>query len=110
VKWSKGLSPLSSLPEGSSAQIVHFSYSDATLFGILVQGSTASVVKEASKKAVAALQATSKGLKPEEFTSALAKVKFATANVFESREGLADILGSKVCVSKYSLPKFNNLF
>jgi len=96
VKWSKGLSPLSSLPEGSSAQIVHLPYSDATLFGVLVQGSTTAAVTEASKKAVAALQATAKGLKPEEFKSAVAKAKFATANALESREGLNNIFASKL--------------
>ena len=111
VKWSKGLSPLSSLPEGSSAQVVHLPYSDATLFGVLVQASTVEAVKEASKKAVAALQATSKGLKPEEFASAVAKAKFAAANAIESREGLANVLASKVCIF-FSLINLdlNNLF
>jgi ubiquinol-cytochrome c reductase core subunit 2 len=90
VKWSKGLSPLSSLPEGSSAQVVHLPYSDATLFGLLIQGSTAAAVKEASNVAVAALKSTAKSLKPEELTSAVAKAKFAAANAVESREGLAN--------------------
>jgi ubiquinol-cytochrome c reductase core subunit 2 len=102
VKWAKGLSPLSSLPEGSSAQVVHFPYSDATLFGVLVQGSTAAAAKEASKIAVAALQSTAKGLKPEEFTSAAAKAKFAAANAIESREGLANVLASRVCASNHA--------
>ena len=113
VKWSKGLSPLSSLPEGSSAQIVHLPYSDATLFGVLVQGSTTEAVKEASKRAVAALQATSKGLKPEEFTSAVAKAKFAAANAIDSREGIANMFAPKVCPFKEfssQSPHSNNLF
>lgn len=111
VKWSKGLSPLSSLPEGSSAQVVHLPYSDATLFGVLVQASTVTAVKEASKRVVAALQATSKGLKPEEFTSAVAKAKFTAASAIESREGLANVLASKVFIIIFFRKQdLNNLF
>jgi ubiquinol-cytochrome c reductase core subunit 2 len=106
VKWSKGLSPLSSLPEGSSAQVVHLPYSDATLFGLLIQGSTAAAVKEASNVAVAALKSTAKSLKPEELTSAVAKAKFAAANAVESREGLANGFASAVCTSECPLLEF----
>lgn len=106
VKWSKGLSPLSSLPEGSSAQVVHLPYSDATLLGVLVQGSSAAIIKEASKAAIAALKTTAKGLKPEELTSAVAKAKFAAASAIESREGLAIALASSVCASNHALSNF----
>jgi len=71
-------------------------YSDATLFGVLVQGSTAAGAKEASKVAVAALKAAAKGLKPEELASAVAKARFAAANAIESREGLANVFASKL--------------
>lgn len=99
IKWSKGLSPLSSLPEGASAQTVYLPYSDATLFGLLVQGSTAAIVTEASKIVVASLKAIAQGIKAEEFKSAIAKAKFTAANAFENREGLVNAIGSRVCSS-----------
>ena len=97
IKWSKGLSPLSSLPEGASAQTVYLPYSDATLFGLLVQGSTAAAAKEASKVVVAALKAIAQGVKAEELKSAIAKAKFTAANAFENRESLVNAIASRVC-------------
>jgi len=102
VKWSKGLSPFSSLPEGTSVQPVYLPYSDATLFGLLVQGSTPANVKEAGKTAVAALKAAAQGIKPEELKSAVAKAKFTAATTVDTREGLISVLGSKVWFLNYS--------
>ncbi|KAF8900132.1 Metalloenzyme, LuxS/M16 peptidase-like protein [Gymnopilus junonius] len=96
IKWSKGLSPLSSLPEGISVQPVYLPYTDASLFGLLVQGPTTASVKEASKAAIAALKAASQGIKAEELKSAVAKAKFAAASSVETREGLVNALGSKI--------------
>ena len=96
VKWSKGLSPLSSLPEETSVRPVYLPYSDASLFGLLVQGSTPSKVKEAGQAAVAALKAASKSIKAEELKTAVAKAKFAAASSVDTREGLVRTLGSKV--------------
>jgi ubiquinol-cytochrome c reductase core subunit 2 len=96
VKWSQGLSPLSSMPEGTSAQTVYLPYSDATLFGLLVQGSTPASVKEAGKVAVSALRAAAQGIKEEELKSAISKAKFAAANATDIREGVIAALGSKV--------------
>ena len=101
VKWSKGLSPLSSLPDGTSVQTVYLPYSDATLFGLLIQGSTPASVKEAGKVAVSALKAAAKGIKEEELKSAVSKAKFAAANATDSREGIVTVLGSKVLVWFY---------
>ena len=98
VKWSKGLSPLSTIPEGTSVTPVNLTYSDASLFGLLVQGSTAESVKEAGTAAVAALKAAAKGIAPEALTSAVAKAKFAAASATETREGVIAALGSKVGV------------
>ena len=95
VKWSKGLSPLSSLPEGTSVQTVYLPYSDASLFGLLVQGSTPASVKEAGKLAVSALKA-AHGIKGEELKSAISKAKFAAANAADSREGIVSFLSSSV--------------
>jgi len=96
VKWSKGLSPLSSMPEGTSVQTVYLPYSDATLFGLLVQGSTPASVKEAGKVAVSALKAAAQGIKEEELKSAISKAKFAAANATDSRDGVVAALGSKI--------------
>lgn len=106
VKWSKGLSPL---PEGASAQIVYLPYSDATLFGFLIQSSSAAAAKEASKSVVTTMKAAAKSIKAEELRSAVAKAKFSAANAMESRDGLVNALGSGVrltCVSSSSLYSF----
>ncbi|PPQ85756.1 hypothetical protein CVT25_003074 [Psilocybe cyanescens] len=95
VKWSQGLSPIASLPKGTSVQPVYLPYSDATLFGLLVQGTTTAGVKEAGQAAVAALKAAAKGIKAEELKSAISKAKFAAASAVDTREGLVNALGSK---------------
>ena len=100
IKWSKGISAFASaIPEGTSVQSVYLPYSDATLVGLLVQGQTASSVKEAGKAAAQALKnaAATGGVSPEELKKAVAKAKFAAANVLDSREGLISVLGTKVC-------------
>ena len=101
VKWSKGLSPLSSMPEGTSVQTIYLPYSDATLFGLLVQGSNPASVREAGKVAVSALKAATKGIKEEELKSAISKAKFAAANATDSREGVVATLGSNVLFSTF---------
>jgi ubiquinol-cytochrome c reductase core subunit 2 len=99
VKWSQGLSPISDkIPLGTSVQTVLLPYSDATLFGLLVQGTTSEGVKEAGKAAVKALKdsAVSGAVKAEELKKAVAKAKFAAASAVEDRDGLVSVLGAKV--------------
>ena len=95
LKWSKGLSPLSELPLGTTIQSVHLPYSDATLFGLLVQGTTAADVKAAGKLAAKALKEAA-GLKGDGLKKALAKAKFAAASSVDSRDGIINNLGPKV--------------
>ncbi|EIN05109.1 LuxS/MPP-like metallohydrolase [Punctularia strigosozonata HHB-11173 SS5] len=96
VKWSQGTSPIAAaLPEGTSVKSVYIPYSDASLFGLLVEGSTPAGVKEAGKAAVAALKEAG-SLKQEDVKKAVAKAKFAAASAVDSREGLVSILGAKV--------------
>jgi ubiquinol-cytochrome c reductase core subunit 2 len=80
-------------------QSVYLPYSDATLFGLLVQGTTAAGVTEAGKAAVKALKsaAATGGVKGEELKKAVAKAKFAAASAIDGRDGLVSVLGSKVC-------------
>ncbi|KAK7448432.1 ubiquinol-cytochrome c reductase core subunit 1 [Stygiomarasmius scandens] len=102
VKWSKSLSPIATaLPEGTSVQTVYLPYSDASLFGLLVQGPTSASVKEAGKAAVTALKSAS-SLKGDDLKKAVAKAKFASASATESREGLVSLLGSKVLTGSAS--------
>ncbi|KAI0633113.1 ubiquinol-cytochrome C reductase complex core protein 2 [Trametes polyzona] len=96
VKWSQSTSPIAAgLPIGSSVKAVHLPYSDASLFGLLVQGPTTAAVKEAGKAAVAALQAAG-DIKGEELQKAIAKAKFAAASAFDGRDGVVSALGPKI--------------
>ncbi|EIW56375.1 ubiquinol-cytochrome C reductase complex core protein 2 [Trametes versicolor FP-101664 SS1] len=98
VKWSKSTSPIAAgIPEGSSVQAVYLPYSDASLFGLLVQAPTTAAVKEAGKVAVAALQAAG-SLKGEELQKAIAKAKFIAASAVDGRDGLISSLGPKVSI------------
>lgn len=95
LKWSKGLSPLAELPVGTSVQSVYLPYSDATLFGLLIQGSTTASVKEAGKIAAKALKEAG-GVKSEDLKKAIAKAKFAAASAIDGRDGIVNVLGPKV--------------
>ncbi|KAJ3727419.1 Metalloenzyme, LuxS/M16 peptidase-like protein [Lentinula raphanica] len=97
VKWSQGTSPIAAaLPTGTAVEVVYLPYSDASLFGLLVQGPTGSAVKEAGNAAVQALKTATNGLKGDDLKKALAKAKFAAASAVDSRAGLVSVLGSKV--------------
>jgi len=99
VKWSQGTSPLSAvIPAGTTVQPVHLPYSDASLFGLLVQGESTKHVKEAASAAVKALKdsAASGGVKAEELKKAVAKAKFEAASAVDRRDGLIGVLGTKL--------------
>jgi len=99
VKWSHGLSSLASaIPEGASVEPVYLSYSDANLFGLLVQGQTAAQVKAAGEAAVKALKsaAAAGGVKGSDLKMAVAKAKFSAASALDSRDGLLAALASKL--------------
>jgi len=99
IKWSQSTSPTSAgLTAGTTVQSVYLPYSDAALFGILVQGPTSEAVTQAGQTAVKVLkEATgSSGLKSEDLKKAVAKAKFQAASVADSRDGLFSVLGSKV--------------
>jgi ubiquinol-cytochrome c reductase core subunit 2 len=99
VKWSVGTSPLSTtLPAGTSVQPVLLPYSDATLFGLLVQGKTPEGVTEAGKAAAKAFKdaASSSGIKAQDLKKAVAKAKFLAADAAEGREGLVSTFGPSV--------------
>jgi len=95
LKWSKGLSPLAELPQGTSIRAIYLPYSDATLFGLLVQGTTTASVKEAGSAAVKALKEAG-GVSAEDLKKAVAKAKFAAASAIDGRDGIVNVLGPKV--------------
>ncbi|GBE86851.1 Cytochrome b-c1 complex subunit 2, mitochondrial [Sparassis crispa] len=94
IKWSQGLSPIAAgTPVGTSVKSVLLPYSDATLFGLLIQGETTEGVKAAGQAAVTALKAAG-SLKGEDLKKAVSKAKFEAASAFDKRDGLISALGS----------------
>lgn len=105
VKWSQGLSPISAgIPVGTSVQTVLLPYSDAALFGLLIQGESTEGVKAAGKAVVAALKSAGE-LKGDELKKAVVKAKFAAASASEGRDGLLSSLGASVSLI-FSPPRF----
>lgn len=97
VKWTQGTSPLSSaLPVGTTAQTVFLPYSDASLFGVLVQAPSVDGVKEGVKASVKALKDASNSINPEGLQKAIAKAKFSAASIAENRDGLIASVAPKV--------------
>ena len=82
----------------SSIQTVLLPYSDATLFGFVVQGETTEDVKLAGKAVVQALKGVSGngGVKAEDVKKAVAKAKFEVASSVDGRIGFMSTLGPKV--------------
>lgn len=96
IKWSAGASPLAKLASGSaSAKAFNLAYSDAGLFGILVQAPSGEVSGIATS-AVAELKKAAKGVDAEALKQAVAKAKFAAASGLESRVGSLEIVGAQV--------------
>ncbi|THH03697.1 hypothetical protein EW145_g6077 [Phellinidium pouzarii] len=102
VKWSASLSPITvAIPAGTAVHPILLPYSDATLFGLLVQGDSATAVKQAAAASVKILKDTTVGgsVKPEELKKAVAKAKFAAASAVEYREGFISTFGPKAASS-----------
>lgn len=97
IKWSSSLSPIASvIPTGTTVTPVLLPYSDASLFGLLVQGSSGASVKDAAVASVKVLKEKAQELKADELKAAVAKAKFAAASALESRDGFVSYVGSKV--------------
>lgn len=91
VKWSTGVGPLAAnIPAGATVESVLYNYSDAALFGFIVQAPTAEGVTAAAKAVVAGLKATAaKAPAAEELKAAVAKSRFRAAQALEGRTGFA---------------------
>jgi ubiquinol-cytochrome c reductase core subunit 2 len=94
VKWSKGISPISeATPSGTTVQTVYLPYSDATLFGVLIQGENAADTKTAAQAVVKVLKSQ---VSETDAKKAVAKAKFRAASEADSRDGVVSLLGNKV--------------
>ncbi|KAF8310735.1 LuxS MPP-like metallohydrolase [Clavulina sp. PMI_390] len=99
LKWTEGTSPLSSLAaSGVSAQVVNETYSDGSLFGVVLQSGDSAALSEAGKTVVATLKGVSGALKEKEaFGKALAKAKLNAVSALESgREAAGAALASQL--------------
>ena len=105
IKWSSGTSALAkSVPQGVSVETVLYSYSDAALFGFLVQAETAADASTAAKAAVAAVKALAGGAPgADELKSAIAKARFRAAHSVDGRTGFAAATAAQLLTGSSSL-------
>ncbi|CAG8711908.1 15750_t:CDS:2, partial [Acaulospora colombiana] len=92
VKWSESEpSAFPGLPQEATVQTVLLPYTDATLFGFVIQAPTSEAVTKAGKAVVAGVKATAGGsLKNEVLKKAVAKAKFTAATALDTRQGFVD--------------------
>ena len=98
LKWATSAAPLASgIPVGVSAHSVLLPYSDATLIGVVLQGTDAGALKEGAKAVVGAFKDAAAGkVGKEELARAVARAKFQLAAGVEGREGYVGTFGPKV--------------
>ena len=89
LKWAHGsANPLfEGLPAHARIEPVLLPYTDAALFGVLVQAPTTKEVHDAGKIVVKVLKGAAGSVKTEELKKAVSKAKFEAANALERREG-----------------------
>ena len=90
LKWAHGsANPLfEGLPAHARVEPVLLPYTDAALFGVLIQAPTTKEVHDAGKIAVKVLKGAAGSVKAEELKKAVSKAKFEAASALERREGL----------------------
>jgi ubiquinol-cytochrome c reductase core subunit 2 len=100
IKWSAGNSPLAPLSAaGASVHVVNAPFSDAALFGLVIQAPSPEGLTSASKAAVKALKDAGSGsLKGDDLTRAIARAKYWAAKSLEHRNTITNALGSQVCI------------
>lgn len=98
LKWACSAAPLASaIPAGVRAHSVLLPYSDATLIGVVLEGSDGSALKEGAKAVVGAFKDAAGGkVGKEELARAVARAKFQLASGVEGRDGLVGLFGPKV--------------
>ncbi|KAH9956736.1 LuxS/MPP-like metallohydrolase [Russula dissimulans] len=102
LKWASSAAPVASrIPAGVHARSVLLPYSDATLIGVVLEGTDGAALGDAAKAVVGAFKdaaATGGGGKvgKEELGRAVARAKFQLAAGVEGREGYVGTFGPKV--------------
>lgn len=99
LKWAQGTSPLSPVLPGASVRIVHETYSDGALLGVLVQAATVEAVREAGKLAAKALKDAS-SIGKEGLQKAIRKAKFKAASALEGRETITATIAPQLFTGK----------
>jgi ubiquinol-cytochrome c reductase core subunit 2 len=98
LKWANGsANPLfEGLPAHARIEPVLLPYSDAALFGVLVQAPTIKEVHDAGKITAKVLKGAAGSVKAEELKKAVCKAKFEAASALERREGLVGAATAQV--------------
>lgn len=100
LKWAPGVSPLSLAADkvpGGSARSFLLPYTDAALFGVVVQAPTSEAVRALATEVASVLKSSSGNkLGDEELKRAVAQAKFAAASALESKQGLVDAVAPQI--------------
>ncbi|VDB88317.1 unnamed protein product [Peniophora sp. CBMAI 1063] len=100
VKWSTGLGPIAAaVTPGVSVRAATLPYSDAALFGLLIEGE-AGKLAGAAKAAVEGLKAAAGGVSKEDATRAVAKARFQLSSALESTDGAISAYANGVAPSQ----------
>ena len=101
LKWAHGSTSalFEGLPAHATVEPVLLPYTDAALFGVLVQAPTTKDVREASRITVNVLKGAAGSVKAEELKKAVRKAKFEAASALERREGVVSVATAQVCPS-----------
>ncbi|KAH8919615.1 LuxS/MPP-like metallohydrolase [Atractiella rhizophila] len=101
VKWTTGASPLSKT-FSSKVQTFNFNYSDAGLFGFLIDAETRDV-KSVAQGTIKELKNVASGAKEEDLKRAVAKAKFTIAESWEGRVGRTVSVATQLANSQGSV-------
>ncbi|KAG9289834.1 hypothetical protein G9A89_015414 [Geosiphon pyriformis] len=99
TKWGEGVSPLAQSANkyltGTRTNTFNAGYSDTGLFGVYIEGSSASV-NEVAHAAAEKLKKISQNILNEDFKRAIAKAKFDTAASYETRAAKTEIVSGQI--------------
>ena len=98
LKWAGSAAPVASgIPTGIRARSVLLPYSDATLVGVVLEGTDGAALREGAKAIVGGFKGAAAGkVGKEELARAVARARFQLAAGVEAREGYVGAFGPKV--------------
>jgi ubiquinol-cytochrome c reductase core subunit 2 len=98
LKWAGSAAPVASgIPAGVRAHSVLLPYSDATLVGVVLEGTDGAALREGAKAVVSGFKDAAAGKAgKEELARAVARARFQLAAGVEARDGYVGALGPKV--------------